>query len=164
MKLHQTGNLFWLLICHKECSQLRDGEGETGMERSIFGVKLEPQKEETAEKPFQYPVLKWKCLWEATASKVHTFLQDAAWDCVNFTCSLYLGQVGCALPLSLVQLLPSLLAKVMCVAFFPIKSSFCCWIRAEQSISEVIWGCEVVFECHKTLTDRIWCVIPVVVH
>lgn len=39
-KLHQTGSLFKLLICCKECRQQSNVEGETEMERSMFDVKL----------------------------------------------------------------------------------------------------------------------------
>lgn len=135
MELHQTGSLFRLLICHEECTQLSNGEGETEVERSLFGVKLECQKTGYCRKAFSVSSAEMEVLleglWKATASKVCTFPQDAVWDGVNFTCSLYLDQVGCALPLSLVQLLPLFLAEAPCVAFFLIKSLFCCWIRTE---------------------------------
>lgn len=66
MKLHQTGSLFKLLIGCKEGRQLSNGEGETVMERSTFGLKLESQKEKAAEKLFWYSVLKWRCFWKAS--------------------------------------------------------------------------------------------------
>lgn len=66
MKLHQTGSLFKLLICREECRQLSNGEGETEMERSLFGIKLKSQKEKAVEKLFWCSVLKWKCFWKAS--------------------------------------------------------------------------------------------------
>lgn len=62
--------------------------------------------------------------WKATASKVHIFLHNAAWDCVNFTCSIYLDQVGCALPLSLVQLPLPFLAEWLVLHFFTVNLNF----------------------------------------
>lgn len=60
MKLHQTRSLFQLLILQEECRQLSNGEGETEMEGSIFGIKLESQKE-AIEKLSWCSVLEWKC-------------------------------------------------------------------------------------------------------
>lgn len=64
MDLHQTCSLFRLLICHKECSQLSNGEGETEVERSMFGVKLESQKTGNCRKAFSVSSAEMEVLLE----------------------------------------------------------------------------------------------------
>lgn len=63
MKLHQTGSLFKLLICCEECRQLSNEEGETEMERNMFGITLTSQREKAV---FWCSVWKCKCFWKAS--------------------------------------------------------------------------------------------------
>lgn len=54
MKLHHIGSLFKLIIFYEEHRQMRNKEKETEMERDMFGIMVESQKEKAVRAFFVF--------------------------------------------------------------------------------------------------------------